>query len=112
MKLYTIPAHRRGDTWDGLSSIGVEINGAPASLTGATITMELKQTPSSPTALKFSTIDSTITILPSLTAFSIPARIINVPPASYFYDIQINFPSGIIKTYMGGKWEILYDITE
>ena len=107
MILYTIPAHKRGDTWDGLSSVSVS-----TSLSGATISMELKQTPSSPTALKFSTTDSTITIHPSLTAFSIPARIINIPPASYFYDIQINFPSGVVKTHMGGKWEITYDITE
>lgn len=109
---YNFPKHRRGDTWDGINSIGISVNSASVNLSNATITMELRSDYDAPVTFSLSTTTSTIFILPSLSAFTIPPVLINIPPAIYLYDIQIIYPSGIVKTYMEGKWEIYFDITK
>jgi hypothetical protein len=43
---------------------------------------------------------------------SIPAKKIEVPFAKYLYDLQVTYPTGVVKTYMSGTWEIVADITE
>jgi len=109
---YNFPRHRRGDTWDGINSIGISVNGVPVNLSNTIITIELREDYDSPPAFSLSTTTSTISVLPSLSAFTIPAIVIDIPPATYLYDIQITYPTGIIKTYMEGKWEIYFDITK
>ena len=108
---YNIPKHRRGDTWDGINTIGVQVNGTPIDLSGSQIDMQLRVDYAAPAVFTFSTTTSTISILPSLSAFSILPTIIEVPPATYLYDIQIKFANGTVKTYLYGKWEIYFDIT-
>ena len=113
MKLYTIPAHRRGDTWDGIYSITLSINGTPINLTNCVISMELRESPDAPSALKFSTANNTIVILNALGGIiQIPPRKIEIPPGRYIYDLQIDFPNQQTKTYMSGSWEITFDVTE
>ena len=109
---YNFPRHRRGDTWDGINTIGILVNNVPVNLSGAVITMELREDYDAPPALSLSTTTSTVSVLPSLSAFTIPPIVIDIPPATYLYDIQITYPTGTIKTYMEGKWEIYFDITK
>ena len=114
---YTIPKHRRGDTWSGINSIGITINGTPIDLSDAQIDMEFREDYDSPVTLKLSTTTSTISVLPSLTAFKVLPQTINVPPATYKYDTQIttNVSSttlSAVNTYMDGTWEIYFDITK
>lgn len=109
---YNFPRHRRGDTWDGINSIGISVNGVPVNLSGAVISMELREDYDAPAAFSLSTTTSTVSVLPSLSAFTIPPVLIDIPPATYLYDIQITYPTGIIKTYMEGKWEIYFDVTK
>lgn len=109
---YNFPKHRRGDTWDGINSIGISVNSVSVNLSNATITMELRSDYDAPVTFSLSTTTSTIFILPSLSAFTIPPVLIDISPATYLYDIQIIYPSGIVKTYMEGKWEIYFDITK
>ena len=108
---YDIPPHRRGDTWDGINSISININGVPIVLSGAQVKMEFRQSLDSPVAMTFSTATSSIQILNANTIRILP-RIIEVPFAKYYYDLQVNYPSGTVKTYMAGSWEIEPDITE
>lgn len=112
MKVYTIPAHKRGDTWDGFHTITLSQNGIPVDLTNSVISMELRHQPDSPLALRFSTTDSTIVILnPTGGIIQIPPRKIEIPPGNYVYDLQIDFPNQQTKTYMTGTWEITFDVT-
>jgi len=110
--VYNIPRHRRGDTWDGFKSVGIRTNNIPINLSGAIISMEVREDYDAPVSFSLSTLTSTIKILPSLSAFTIPPVVVDIAPAKYFYDIQITFPSSIIKTYMDGRWEIYFDITK
>ena len=114
---YTIPKHRRGDTWKGIESIGITINGTSIDLSDAQVDMELREDYDAPAALKLSTTTSTISVLPSLTAFKILPLVVNIPPANYKYDIQVTTDVSSntlssVNTYMEGTWEIYFDITK
>jgi len=108
---YDIPPHRRGDTWDGINSISININGVPIVLSGAEVKMEFRQSLDSPVAITFSSTDGTIEILNANTV-RIPPRKIEVPFSTYYYDLQVTYPTGVVKTYMAGSWKIGPDITE
>jgi hypothetical protein len=110
---YNIPSHRRGDTWDGINSITINVNGSPINLTNATVKMEFRQDLDSPVALTLSTTDGSIVITNAAGGvISIPPKKIEVPFAKYLYDLQVTFANGVVKTYMSGTWEITPDITE
>lgn len=110
---YIIPKHKRGDTWDGISSITITSNNQPVVLTGAVIKMELREDIDAPVALTLSTTDNTIVVTDALQGtFTIPPILINIPFGKYFYDIQITFANGVVKTYIDGTWEITADITK
>lgn len=110
---YTIPPHRRGDTWDGINSITISVNGSPINLTNATVKMEFRQDLDAPVALTLSTTDNSIQIINAASGIiRIPSKKIEVPFAKYYYDLQVTYPNGVVKTYMDGSWEIKPDITE
>jgi hypothetical protein len=110
---YNIPDHRRGDTWDGINSITISVNGSPINLVGATIKMEFRQSLDSPVVLTLSTADNSIIIFNALNGnIQIPPKKIEIPFGKYFYDLQVTYSNGVVKTYMEGSWEIRADITE
>jgi hypothetical protein len=110
---YNISPHRRGDTWDGINSITISVNGVPINLTDASIKMEFRQDLDSPVALTLSTIDGSIEIVNAVSGIiRIPPKKIEIPFAKYFYDLQVTYANGTVKTYMEGSWEIKPDITE
>jgi hypothetical protein len=110
---YNISSHRRGDTWDGINSITISVNGSPINLTGATVKMEFRQSLDSPVALTLSTTNNSILITNAVGGvIQIPAKKIEIPFAKYLYDLQVTFSNGVVKTYMSGTWEITADITE
>lgn len=109
---YTIPPHRRGDTWDGINKIGITVNGTPINLSGSMVIMEFKEDYDAPSALTLSTVTSTIEILPDLSSVKILPIIVNIQPGTYRYDLQVTYPdTKTIKTYLEGTWEIYFDIT-
>jgi hypothetical protein len=108
---YDIPSHRRGDTWDGINSISININGVPVNLSGAEVKMEFRQSVDAPVAMTFSTATSSILLLNANTIRILPKKI-EVPFAKYYYDLQVTYPNGAVKTYMEGTWPIVHDITE
>lgn len=110
--IYNIPRHRRGDTWDGISAVGIKENGIPVNLSGALISMEFREDYDAPVALTLSTITNTISVLPTLSAITILPIIIGIPPANYIYDLQVVYPTTRTKTYMQGSWEIYFDVTK
>ena len=110
---YDIPSHRRGDTWDGISSITINVNGTPINLTNAIVKMEFRQDLDAPVALTLSTTNNSIIVTNAAGGvISIPSKKIEIPFAKYFYDLQVTYSTGVVKTYMSGIWEIVADITE
>jgi hypothetical protein len=108
---YNIPKHRRGDTWDGINTIGISVNGTPVNLSGAIVTMEFREDYDSPVALSLSTLTSTISVLPNLSSIKVLPVLIDIPPATYKWDLQVTYPNTLVKTYLEGTWEIYFDIT-
>lgn len=111
--IYDIPSARRGDTWDGISTITIATNGVPVNLTGATVKMEFRQTIDSPVALTLSTDNGGVIIANAVNGIlNIPPRLVELPYQKYLYDLQITFPTGYVRTFLEGTWEIKPDITE
>lgn len=108
--IYNIPNHYRGDTWDGINKIAITQNNVPVNLTNASIKMEFRQDIDSPVIMTFSTENSGIQIT-SVSSIRVMPRLIEVPFAKYYYDLQVTFPSGIVKTYVSGTWTINPDFT-
>jgi hypothetical protein len=110
---YTIPTHRRGDTWDGINSIAINVNGAPINLSGASIKMEFRENIDYPVVLTLSTQNSGIQILNAATGtIRLPSHNVEIPCGHYMYDLQVTYSTGVVKTYITGSWEIVADITE
>jgi hypothetical protein len=110
MYTYNFPDHYKGDTFEG-KVFSILINGTPANLNGASIKMDLRKNSKETTPLTLRLVTgSGITILGN-GSFQIDPQVIDIPAEEYVYDIQITFLSGDVKTWVGGTWKILQDIT-
>jgi hypothetical protein len=110
---YDIPDQRRGDTWDGINSICIQVNGVPANLTGALIKADFRRSIDAPVALTLSTANGGIIITnPTGGIIQFPPKLIEIPFAKYLYDLQVTYPNGVVKTYFSGTWTITPDLTE
>ena len=110
---YNFPDHVRGDTFDGVQ-FTVTVNSLPIDLTLAIINMDLRSKLTNEVAKSFTTVNSgglTIILPPENGQFTFDSQIIDVPAGTYAYDIEIVFSNGVVKTYIGGIWNILQDIT-
>ena len=85
--------YRKGDTFNGRKYT------FPFDLTGASILIQYRETPTSSVVFEYKTADNTLLVPDPTTGevFMTP-RIMNYPVAKYCYDIQITFADGRIKT--------------
>ena len=103
----------KGDTFDEVA-FQIKINGVNASLTGATIKMQLKERYCINNAvLSLTSVASAgITITNAASGqFKINKQIIDIPVRNYVYDIQITFSDGTVKTYVKGNFNITEEVT-
>jgi hypothetical protein len=114
MNIYTIPAHKRGDTWNGINTISFSTSGVPLNFTNVdNIKIEFRQSIDSPVVLSLSTKENQIQIVnPSRGIIRILPLVVQMPPGRYFYDLQVTYLNGVIKTYLTGSWDIVADITK
>lgn len=111
---YNIPNTVKGDTFIG-QQFTLTVNAALADLTGATIKMQVKESKEAAAAAVL-TFDNAsnggITITDAVNGvFDIDAQVVDIPAKCYFYDIQITFQDGRIKTYIRGNWTIDPEVT-
>jgi hypothetical protein len=108
-KIYNLPDTPTGNTFNGvnLTLPSFETFG----LNGAKITMQVKTQPGLSPVKTFSTENGLIEIQSDY-KFGIKAQIISHIPATYKYDILIEFADGRKKTYIGGQWTITPVITK
>ena len=109
---YNFPSHRAGDTFPGVQ-FTLELNGSPLDLTGAQALMQLRRAPNvrhveAEYALTVS--DAAQVGAPS-GVIRFPAQIIDLPPHTYYYDIELRLADGTVKTYIHGQWPITQTIT-
>ncbi len=108
---YNFPDHTNGDTFSGVQ-FEVLVNAAPLPLTGAVITMQMRESYSSPNKVEFSTAGGELVINDAPAGkFQFIQQIVKVVPRKYVYDIQIVFTSGEKHTYIKGSWNINPDVT-
>jgi hypothetical protein len=109
-----LPDAIKGDTWDGII-FTVKVNDVAVDLGGSTIiTMDMRLTPTGVVAKNFTTVGGGgITILSPTSAgkFQLDPWDVDIDANIYCYDIQILFDNGETKTYIGGNFEIIQDVT-
>jgi hypothetical protein len=102
---------KRGDTFNG-RKITLKKNGTAIDLTGATVLMQFKLDISGISRFEFKTANGSITIPNPLTGQIIMMpKVINEVAGIYYFDMQITFPNGTVKTYLSGKWNITEDVS-
>lgn len=101
----------RNDTWS--QTFAILADTTPVDLTGCTIVIQVRQTPSSATVdLTLSTANSSISI-GGLNRNQITLnKKVDVAAGSYVYDMNVTFPSGEVKTYIWGNFIVQEDITK
>jgi hypothetical protein len=108
-RTYDIEA-KQGDTWDGRQFV-ISKNGEALNLTGATITMQVRSTRTTPSIVMFVTPTQITLDAPLLGTFTVQPTVIAAAAGVYQYDIQIVWLSGVVKTYIGGQFTIYEDVT-
>jgi|TARA_R110000823_G_scaffold12746_3_gene42655 hypothetical protein len=82
-------------------------------LTGSSILMQLKKGEASTVSIKTFEIGTGITLTDAVNGvFSIDEFIVSLGVYNYFYDIQITFASGVIKTYLKGRFNVTQDTSQ
>jgi hypothetical protein len=112
MYTYNFPDHYKGDTFEG-KVFTLQVNDEPAPLEGASIKMDLRKNnkETTPLTLRLSTGNGITILNPASGIFSIDNQMIDIPAETYVFDIQITFSNQEVKTYVGGTWTILQDVT-
>lgn len=112
MALYNFKNHRKGDSFDGVE-FTITVNSSPLILTGASIRMDMRETPLGTLVKSFYSPDGGITISSPTTAgkFVLDKQIIDIPAFKYYYDIQILLETDEIHTYIWGFFEVKQDVT-
>ena len=111
-QIYIIPDHLRGDTWDGIPEIIINKDGVPLNLEDGGVLIQFRKDVDKPVLLELSTANGGVVFTDAANGkFSIPPRIVSIPPATYQYDIQVTDTIGNVKTYIKGTWTIVGDIS-
>ncbi len=109
MKRYDLPNVRKGDTFDGVA-FTLLLDGDPMDLDGATVSMKVRSQSSTGTLVDTLTIaNSRITRIAN--ALTIVPFLVTYAAGNYYYDLQITFDDGRVKTYIFGNWVIIQDTT-
>ena len=114
MDVYTIPAHYKGDHWNGIASISLILEGVILDLTQAKIRMQVRRSDTSDfTVLDLTSTEGGIVIVDEPGGeFQITSRNLDIPSGSYVYDIEVITADSKVRTVLRGTWKINQDITQ
>ena len=109
---YNFPDAKRGDTYNDVS-FTINVNGIAQDLTGASIKMWLVNANQQAPAADYNTINGRL-IITNATAgvFKTSIGIVLLTVAQYYYDIQITFANGVVKTWIEGTFTVINDLTK
>ena len=105
--------HIKGDTFEGVQFTLINSTTAtPIDLTSATIRVQFRKKKITWSLIKEITTTSGVTITDAVNGvFVIDSFILDWVEDRYYYDVEVTFPSGLIKTYIKGSIYIAQDIT-
>lgn len=103
----------KGDTYDGIQFTILNTEGnTPIDLTGVSIRSQFRFGSKTGGIQKEITNGNGITIDDAVNGvFSIDSFIIDWSPDIYYFDVQITFSNGIVRTYIQGTIKVIQDIT-
>tara|TARA_R110000787_G_scaffold46199_1_gene112275 strand:- start:813 stop:1160 length:348 start_codon:yes stop_codon:yes gene_type:complete len=108
---YRIPDHYRGDTFDAIT-FTIKEDGTDVDLTGAAIKIDFRKDSITGSLQKSMSIGSGITIVDAVGGeFKLDSYINNWAAQTYYYDTQITFSDGIVRTYFKGTLKVDQDGT-
>lgn len=101
----------RGDTWQRAWVIAHE-DGSVVDLTGVTARLHVRNAVGNLVA-SASTADGRLTIQPTEGRIDLlmPANAMVLTPGNYRFDIEVSFPSGIVRTYEQSALVVLEDMS-
>lgn len=110
---YDLPSCLAGDTFPGLNITSITISDAPLSTTLVSARFQLRaRSANNPTAAFSADTDDGITIIDAAAwEFSVDPFLITLSPCTYYYDLETIDSSGVTRTYLSGKLEIVRDAT-
>ena len=103
----------KGDTYDGVqfTLLNTEDN-SPIDLTGVAIKIQFRYDSRIGGIQKEITNGNGITLSDAAGGvFSIDSFLIDWAADFYYYDIQITFPNGVVRTYIQGNITVIQDVT-
>ena len=109
MQNYNLPAVAYGNTFNGVKFTLPTADSF--NLTDAKITMQVRVQPNW-AVVDTMTLENGKITLETNYKFVIAPFVVVLPPATYQYDILIDFSDGRKKTYIGGQWVITPVITK
>lgn len=101
----------RNDSW--AQTFALLADTTPIDLSGCTILIQVRPTPSSASVvLELTTDDSSIGIGGVDNNQITLNKIVGVAAGTYVYDMNVTFPSGEVKTYLWGNFIVTEDISK
>jgi len=110
--LYNMPDQYKNDTFNGVQFTIQNSAGDAIDLTGATVATKFRKNSKTGTVVKSITSGSGITVSdPSNGILSYDAFILDWDYGTYYYDLEVTFASGVVKTYVYGTINVIQDVT-
>ena len=103
----------KGDTYDGIQfTLLNSSDSLPIDLTSVSIKSQFRVNSKDGNLIKEITNGAGITIVDAINGvFKIDSFIIDWSPSVYYYDIEITFSNGVVKTYIQGSLKVIQDVT-
>ena len=99
----------RNDTW--AQTFAITANDVAVDLSGSTILIQIRSTPTSSDVVLSLTTGSSITIGGVGKNEITLNKVVNIAAGNYVYDMNVTFPSGLVKTYIYGSFLVQEDIS-
>lgn len=101
----------RNDSW--VQTFAITAENVAVDLTGSTITIQVRKTANASVVdLSLSTGGNGITISGVGNNQIVLNKVVNIAAGNYLYDMNVTFPSGVVKTYVWGTFLVQEDITK
>ena len=102
-RVYNLPDHTKGDTFEGFA-MSIRVSGSLLDLTGASIVMNLRESPVDSTIKASYSVNSGIRIDTTvLGKFYFNTQIIDLHAKKYYYSIQVTTSTGNDYTITGAS---------
>lgn len=99
----------RNDSW--AQTFAITANDVAVDLSGSTILIQVRTKPTS-TDVVLSLVTGTSITIGGVGKNEITLnKIVDIPAGNYVYDMNVTFPSGLVKTYIWGTFLVQEDIT-